>query len=1102
MLRLSSPTPRGGARTAFYGSVGVVGAIVTMVMSAQSAVVPRRDRSRAVWLLQNERKVAVSVLVFLAAFLAGDVGVHAGLSPPVTERVSWVSDLEEWPRWSVVGAEVVVSVRTHEPVKEVVVTAGGLPTTCEPTGALSCSFGGELVGETCSEGDLLSPTWMCTAVMDETTPEGELLVTMEPPRDGRDNAGAQFSNTVGTDSFAVKHDLTSPVVTDVSWYSHHPLPQYAQMGDTITVDIIADEPILLPGVTLAGTQVPAEVVVGIDDNACYDAGPPDSVCEGPDLFAHWQANYVLQESDDSGNIEVAIASVVDGVGNVGAGVPSQPTDITFDNSVPEVASVTWSTDNTGSPLIANPGTTVTVLIEMSEATSHPVVLVGQRRAQIHSPPISQQFTATALLEAGDSPESLVSVEVAEFFDAPGNAGVSWEGTLGTDGSSSVTWDETAPTIETATWLVDHSDELTVRARQQVNVVIEMSEPTSEPVMTIFGQAVTVSSSGTPSCVFTETSSCSLYTSWTGVIVINSATPAGDVEVSISSADDEATNRVATHLGTSMVPDARTSYWYPSMKLLSATFDASVYRAGDVATITIVLDGIIHSATASVYGTAADASVDFVPGEGSVLVIAQPFTNGDLEGSLNVSLTTVDEDGIISSFVANHDYQGLPIFEPGSIANYRWAAPTLSPLGVDTAGNESTVVTSDHELLIHSTFDEPVAGVSPHDFEISGNVSAWDTDSFYAEPIPPESDSSREWIVHLFIGSPFAVNSHAVVRLPRAAGAIFPSTAASNAISFAFHPKPAEMVCACCEKGSVRDGADGLFDVTCRVLFSLPVTGFDASDIEVSSGGLPVTVRSFVGDETGHEYEVVFNVGVVYAALMNFTLSEAARGVYPSNRGTVRQEVDFVCVGERAECTRHIFYFTGPAQPSSISLDGTELHGSSESAADIMAVTWSLHGVERAVGSTADIWPSRLVATVETGILTNVEVLDGADYYCELRGIDANGYVHSVLVNVNVIQTGLTSPAGGDIVYAGDLQHVTWIHSAPAGLFVVINVEIRGDSGTSVVATDVARVDEGSWIWPVEPKYAGHAGQISLTLVQSPAPIVTAVFESLTYGHQY
>ena len=212
-------------------------------------------------------------------------------------------------------------------------------------------------------------------------------------------------------------DISPPELTEVTIASSNADPGFAATGDTVTVSLTANEPIVAPAVTIGG--IAADSVSGSG--------------------ANWQASRALTAADAGGVIPFSI-EYADVAGN--AGVPvSATTDssrVTADGTAPTLTAVTIASNN-ANPVLATTGDVVTVTLAADEAIAAPTVTIGGVAATgvVGS---GANWLASRAVTAGE--DGAIGFSIA-YADLAGNAGAPVSTT--TD-ASSVTADTIPPTV--------------------------------------------------------------------------------------------------------------------------------------------------------------------------------------------------------------------------------------------------------------------------------------------------------------------------------------------------------------------------------------------------------------------------------------------------------------------------------------------------------------------------------------------------------------------------------------------------------------------------------------------------------------------------------
>lgn len=274
-------------------------------------------------------------------------------------------------------------------------------------------------------GDSDEKTWKAEYIMQPGDTEGPVSFEINCS-DLIGNAAAALTDV--TSGTKVIFDNTAPTAL-VTMTSDGLNPIRAKAGDTITLNITADENIQSPSAKIAG-----------HDAVINDAGDSDAKT--------WRATYTMQASDTAGAIPFSL-ELKDIIGNS----PGAPiTDITggdiiiFDNDAPIASVVTILSDNTFTDY-ARAGSKITLNFTTSEEIQTPTVTIAGKAALVNNAGDSDAKTwqAEYVMSAADN-EGTVTFAL-NFKDLAGNTAI--QVTSATDGSE-VTFDRTAPTVTVST----------------------------------------------------------------------------------------------------------------------------------------------------------------------------------------------------------------------------------------------------------------------------------------------------------------------------------------------------------------------------------------------------------------------------------------------------------------------------------------------------------------------------------------------------------------------------------------------------------------------------------------------------------------------------
>ena len=238
-------------------------------------------------------------------------------------------------------------------------------------------------------------------------------------------------------------DETLPTLTDVTITSDNADPTLARVGDTITLNITADETLNAPPIVAIASQL--AVVTG--------TGP-------------YVATYTMTATDPPGVINFTI-NFFDEAGNSGLQVsaPTDPTNIvTFDNGLPVATTVNISSNNVD-PTIANFGNEITLAFTVSEALiALPVATIdGQTAVVTNVSGLGYEATYTATTI---NPGNLVDFTL-DFTDTAGNIATT---VIATSDGSAVTFISGEITLATSSFDEALSNDGSVSSSISVSLV--------------------------------------------------------------------------------------------------------------------------------------------------------------------------------------------------------------------------------------------------------------------------------------------------------------------------------------------------------------------------------------------------------------------------------------------------------------------------------------------------------------------------------------------------------------------------------------------------------------------------------------------------------
>jgi gliding motility-associated-like protein len=281
-----------------------------------------------------------------------------------------------------------------------------------------------------------------------------------------ENNGTAVTTT--TDASTVTFDKTAPTISTVTIVSDNADNTKAKVGDNVTIAITASEAIAAPVITIAGHSVSTTTLSA----------------------TQYTASYTLDISDNEGNVPFTI-DMTDISGNAGTTVTNttNSSSVTFDKTVPTLTTVTVASNNSDNTK-AKSGDVITVTIIAGEAITAPVVTIAGNIANINTTSATE-YSATYTMTGSDT-EGVIGFNIA-FEDVTGNTGTA---ITNTTNSSSITFDKTAPTLSLVQIASNNIDHTKAKTGDIITLTITASEATFTPVVTIAGNAATITTVST------------------------------------------------------------------------------------------------------------------------------------------------------------------------------------------------------------------------------------------------------------------------------------------------------------------------------------------------------------------------------------------------------------------------------------------------------------------------------------------------------------------------------------------------------------------------------------------------------------------------------
>ena len=502
-------------------------------------------------------------------------------------------------------------------------------------------------------------SWNATRTLDGTEPQGALPFTIDFD-DLAGNPGAQVNAT--TDLSSVTFDQTAPVaLSTVSISSDNSNSTLAKPSDVVTVSFTAPEELsITPTVTIDGNQA-------------------DSVTGGP---TDWSATRAMQ----AGDAESAVAFTIDFTDDAGNSGPqaTATTDlssVTFDQTAPvALSTVSISSDNSNSTL-AKPSDVVTVSFTAPEELSiTPTVTIdGNQADSVTGGPTD--WSATRAMQAGDA-ESAVAFTI-DFTDDAGNSGP--QATATTD-LSSVTFDQTAPTLNAVSISSNNTNSTLAADGDTVTLSFTASELIKDVTATIANATATVSGSDT---------------SWNATRTLDGTEPQGALPFTIDF-DDLAGNPGAQVNATtdlsSVTFDQTAPVALSTVSISSDNSNSTLAKPSDVVTVSFTApEELSITPTVTIDGNQAD-SVTGGPTDWSATRAMQA---GDAESAVAFTIDFTDDAG-------NSGPQATATTDLSSVTFDQTAPVALSTVSISSDNSNSTLAKPSDVVTVSFTAPEELS----------------------------------------------------------------------------------------------------------------------------------------------------------------------------------------------------------------------------------------------------------------------------------------------------------------------------------------------------------------------------------------------------------
>ena len=483
-------------------------------------------------------------------------------------------------------------------------------------------------------------SWTATYIMQSSDTEG-LIAYVINFQDLAGNTGTNSGNST------VTFDKTNPTLSPVALISSNSNPNYAKVGDTLTIAFTSSESIQTPTVTIAGQSVTAT-----------NSGN------------NWTATYLLTSSDTEGLIPYTV-NFSDSAGNDGSAINTNSA-ITFDQTAPITPSVSLTNpvNSTNQINIAISGT------GEANATFTYTITDGTNTVSGTGTVSSEGNITTSGIDVSSLSDQTLTLSVT-LTDQAGNTG--------SVGTSTATKDTAVPTITSTSVTSSNANPNFAKIGDTLTLTFTSSETIQNPTVTIAGQSVTA----------TNTSG----NNWSATYIL----VAEDIEglISYSIAFTDTAGNIGTPISTtSSIAFDKTA---PSGSWISPAAGANVsgivtleVTASDTNSTTITLsykrnDGVdtFHD----IAGTSWDTNtlvldnytlrLTITDNTGNVTIVEQTVGVATVISTSTIQTTNTTESGVVINWTTDDPTSSRVIYDTvshlslGSTPNYGYASSTAN-----------------------------------------------------------------------------------------------------------------------------------------------------------------------------------------------------------------------------------------------------------------------------------------------------------------------------------------------------------------------------------------------------------------------------------------
>jgi gliding motility-associated-like protein len=528
-------------------------------------------------------------------------------------------------------------------------------------------------GNTASVTNTSGNNWTASYTMTGSDAEGAVAFNIAFS-DLVGNAGSPVTAT--TNSSSVLYDKTIPTLTSVVIASNNSNTALAFTGDIITLNLVSDETIATPTVTIAGA---AATVTNTGAN-------------------NWKATRTITGAEAGGAIAFNIA-FSDITGNAGTPVTATTNNssVVHDKTAPTLTSVSIASNNANTGF-AKAGNTLTISFVSSETITTPNVIIAGAAATV-SNTSGNNWTASRTL-SGSITEGIIAFTI-NFSDLNANAGTA---VTATTNSSTVVYDATSPVFSSISIASNNPNPSLAKPGNQVTLSFTATETLVTPLVTLAGHTATTTNTGGNN--WTAAYTMSATDSWG---MVSFTLQAADLAGNQSSTAGSTTNSSSIFFKNEALPIAVT--------IASNNANTAKAKPGDVVTVSINSPAVVIPAVSIAGHTVSPASAG-----GFNWTASYTMTATDTEGTIPFVVNYTDDAGN----AGNTMNQGLT--QDGNTVLFDKTAPSMITVLISSNNANQQLAKTGDQVSVFFTATEtlltPTVTIAGQTATLTGSGGQW------------------------------------------------------------------------------------------------------------------------------------------------------------------------------------------------------------------------------------------------------------------------------------------------------------------------------------------------------------------------------------------